>query len=85
MFKSKKEKVMVIDQQTETDYNSGGELNSESENEEVINLALMATHDSEASSSSSAVKIRLTPELNKFECDNESLSENESTSDSIIF
>ena len=62
---------MVADQQTETYYSSGEESNSESEDEEVINLALMATHDSEASTSTSAVKVRLTSEFHKVGCDDE--------------
>lgn len=83
--RSKRERAMFAKQHTKMDYSSGGESNSESENDEVINLALMATHGSEASSSSLAVKVRLTPELNKYECDNDSLSKCESTSDSNIF
>ena len=57
MPKNKKEKAMVADQQTETDYSSAEESNLESENEEVINLVLMATHDSEATTSNSIVKV----------------------------
>ena len=45
---------MFIDQQTEIDYSSGGGSDSESENEEVINLALIATHENEAFSSSTS-------------------------------
>lgn len=61
---SKKEKTILADQHTKTNHSSGGESDSESENNEVINLALMATHDSEASSSS-AIKVRLNLDLNK--------------------
>ena len=45
---------------------------------EASTSTLMATHDSEASTSTTAVKVRLTPEFHKVGCD-----ERESTSDSI--
>ena len=68
---------MLTDQQTETNYNSGGESDSESENEKVINLALMATHDNEASSSSTS-KVHQPLDLN-------SCGKSNQTSDSNIF
>lgn len=63
----KKEKAMQAVQHTDSDYSSGGESNPESEKEKVINLVLMATHDNEASSSSTS-KVCQKLELNDYEC-----------------
>lgn len=78
---AKRKKVMLADQHAETDYSSGGESDLEPKIKEVVNLALMATHNS-AGSSSSVIKVRLIPDLNKYEYTNNSYDKCESTSES---
>lgn len=60
---------MQAESNSEAQYSSGEEVNSESENEEMIDLALVAVHDSEVSSSPT-FKVPQKLDLNTIECNN---------------
>lgn len=67
---------------SQANYCSGEEYNSESENEEIVNLALVAVHDSEVSSNT-IPKVPQILDLNVIDCDSNGENRSDTTSESI--
>lgn len=78
--RNKKEKAMKAESNFDMDYNSGEKFNSKSENEEVVNLALVAMHDSETSFSSTNKETQKL-NLDSVECNNNLVNMCDSTSE----